>query len=66
MNWIACLPRPKAGASSLRPSLAPRPVAGDRDPGEKTCRKVALTGRSLEENVDLARELGYMKIPDTC
>jgi ribonuclease J len=26
-------------------------------------RKVALTGRSLEENVALARELGYLKIP---
>jgi ribonuclease J len=31
---------------------------------KKHGRKVALTGRSLEENVDLARELGYMKIPD--
>jgi ribonuclease J len=27
-------------------------------------RKVALTGRSLEENVALARELGYLKVPD--
>lgn len=27
-------------------------------------RKVALTGRSLIENVRLARELGYMNIPD--
>ncbi|HRF48329.1 MAG TPA: ribonuclease J, partial [Anaerolineales bacterium] len=27
-------------------------------------RKVALTGRSLEQNVDLARELGYIKVPD--
>lgn len=27
-------------------------------------RKVALTGRSLEENVALARELGYLKIPE--
>lgn len=27
-------------------------------------RQVALTGRSLEENVTLARELGYLKIPD--
>ena len=27
-------------------------------------RKVALTGRSLIENVDLARELGYLDIPD--
>ncbi len=27
-------------------------------------RKVALTGRSLEQNVDLARELGYVKVPD--
>jgi ribonuclease J len=26
-------------------------------------RKVALTGRSLEENVTLARELGYLSIP---
>ena len=26
-------------------------------------RKVALTGRSLEENVALARDLGYLKIP---
>ncbi len=26
-------------------------------------RKVALTGRSLEENVALARELGYLKVP---
>ena len=29
---------------------------------EKHGRKVALTGRSLEENVTLARELGYMKM----
>ncbi|MFQ5436554.1 MAG: ribonuclease J, partial [Anaerolineae bacterium] len=27
-------------------------------------RKVALTGRSLEQNVALARELGYMKVAD--
>ena len=27
-------------------------------------RKVALTGRSLEQNVSLARELGYMKVAD--
>jgi ribonuclease J len=27
-------------------------------------RQVALTGRSLEENVALASELGYLKIPD--
>lgn len=26
-------------------------------------RRVALTGRSLLENVDLARELGYLKVP---
>ncbi len=26
-------------------------------------RRVALTGRSLEENVTLARELGYLKVP---
>jgi ribonuclease J len=26
-------------------------------------RKVALTGRSLEENVALARDLGYLKVP---
>jgi ribonuclease J len=31
---------------------------------QKHGRKVALTGRSLEENVSLARELGYLKIPD--
>ena len=31
---------------------------------KKHGRKVALTGRSLEENVALARELGYIKIPD--
>ena len=31
---------------------------------QKHGRKVALTGRSLEENVELARELGYLKIPD--
>jgi ribonuclease J len=30
---------------------------------KKHGRKVALTGRSLEENVELARELGYLKIP---
>jgi ribonuclease J len=30
---------------------------------KKHGRKVALTGRSLEENVALARELGYLKIP---
>jgi len=27
-------------------------------------RKVALTGRSLEENVQLARELGYLQVPE--
>lgn len=32
---------------------------------QKHGRKVAMTGRSLEENVALARELGYMKIPDS-
>ncbi len=31
---------------------------------KKHGRKVALTGRSLEENITLARELGYLKIPD--
>jgi ribonuclease J len=31
---------------------------------KKHGRKVALTGRSLEENVALARELGYLKIPE--
>jgi ribonuclease J len=31
---------------------------------EKHGRKVALTGRSLEENVALARELAYIKIPE--
>lgn len=31
---------------------------------QKHGRKVALTGRSLEENVMLARDLGYLKIPD--
>ncbi|MBK8024697.1 MAG: ribonuclease J, partial [Chloroflexi bacterium] len=30
---------------------------------KKHGRKVALTGRSLEENVTLARDLGYLKIP---
>jgi ribonuclease J len=31
---------------------------------KKHDRKIALTGRSLEENVALARELGYLKVPD--
>lgn len=31
---------------------------------QKHNRKVALTGRSLLQNVELARELGYMKLPD--
>jgi ribonuclease J len=31
---------------------------------QKHGRKVALTGRSLEENVALARDLAYMKIPE--
>ncbi len=31
---------------------------------QKHGRKVALTGRSLIENVALARELGYLKMPD--
>ena len=31
---------------------------------QKHGRKVALTGRSLQENVALARELGYLSIPD--
>jgi ribonuclease J len=30
---------------------------------EKYGRKVALTGRSLQQNVELARTLGYLKIP---
>jgi ribonuclease J len=30
---------------------------------QKHNRKVALTGRSLVENVELARELGYLKVP---
>jgi ribonuclease J len=30
---------------------------------KKHHRKVALTGRSLVENVELARELGYLKVP---
>ncbi|MCI0396787.1 MAG: ribonuclease J [Chloroflexi bacterium] len=30
---------------------------------QKHGRKVALTGRSLEENVALARDMGYLKIP---
>jgi ribonuclease J len=34
------------------------------DLAKKHDRKIALTGRSLEENVALARELGYLKIPD--
>ncbi|MBI1279787.1 MAG: RNase J family beta-CASP ribonuclease [Anaerolineaceae bacterium] len=31
---------------------------------QKHGRKVALTGRSLVENVELARDLGYLKIPN--
>lgn len=31
---------------------------------KKYGRKVALTGRSLEQNIELARDLGYMQIPD--
>ncbi len=31
---------------------------------KKHGRKVALTGRSLEENIALARELGHIKVPD--
>jgi ribonuclease J len=31
---------------------------------QKHGRKVALTGRSMIENVELARELGYLKIPE--
>jgi len=30
---------------------------------DKYNRKVALTGRSLQQNVELARDLGYLKIP---
>ncbi len=30
---------------------------------QKYKRKVALTGRSLQQNVELARDLGYLKIP---
>lgn len=32
---------------------------------QKHNRKVALTGRSLLQNVELARELGYLKVPDS-
>lgn len=31
---------------------------------QKHDRKVALTGRSLRQNVSLARDLGYLKVPD--
>ncbi len=31
---------------------------------QKHGRKVSLTGRSLEENISLARDLGYLQIPD--
>jgi ribonuclease J len=31
---------------------------------EKYGRKVALTGRSLQQNVELARDLGYMRVPE--
>jgi ribonuclease J len=34
------------------------------DLAQKHGRKVALTGRSLLQNVELARELGYLKAPD--
>jgi ribonuclease J len=34
------------------------------DLAQKHGRKIALTGRSLVENVALARELGYMRLPD--
>lgn len=30
---------------------------------QKHGRKVALTGRSLEENAELARQMGYLKVP---
>ncbi|MCA9925093.1 MAG: ribonuclease J, partial [Anaerolineales bacterium] len=30
---------------------------------EKYGRKVALTGRSLQQNVELARDLGYLRVP---
>lgn len=32
---------------------------------KKHGRKVALTGRSLQENIALARELGHVKVPDS-
>ena len=32
---------------------------------EKYGRKVALTGRSLQQNAELARNLGYLKVPDS-
>jgi ribonuclease J len=35
------------------------------DLAQKHGRKVALTGRSLLQNVELARELGYLKAPDS-
>ena len=31
---------------------------------EKYGRKVALTGRSLQQNIELARDLGYLRIPE--
>ncbi len=39
-------------------------LQGMMDLARKYGRKVALAGRSLEENVALARELGHIKIPD--
>lgn len=34
------------------------------DLAQKHGRKVAITGRSMESNVELARDLGYLKVPD--
>lgn len=31
---------------------------------QKHNRKVALTGRSLKQNIELARDLGYLKVPE--
>lgn len=39
-------------------------LQGIMDLAKKYGRKVALAGRSLEENVALARELGHLAIPD--
>ncbi len=63
-RWTGCLPEAKGQRIIIATfsSLLAR-LQEIMDLAQKHGRKVALTGRSLVENVELARELGYLEVP---